>query len=732
MMLQTIFRNIFLLAIVLLLQLTSYAQAPVTKQDKQEMSRLNEIFGEDDPDFAITAVPDKWKNESAVILCQKHTYVFDRTGAHVTDKEVIRRRIKLQDKAAVDEFSEFYFISTKDIGVQIVKANGKLINVDVRNAVEVSADVTVPTIFRSNYSFKLTYRKLAISDLEPGDIIDYFHKVEDFRYVKLEPGLIIDFYPIIMSLNSVYPIVKQKLLFEAEKGFYISERSTNGAPQLKEVMLEKRGVKQFSLVDADRDKLDDEKWFYTYRSTPTIKFEVIYPRYHLDKEDGFFSYVPGVLKTSVTPQEVMDVVNAKVKQITAHDYNVTFNESSIMDYLNKNYKKETDPQKIVQAIYYYYRYYFYSNSSNATVSSTGVLLNAVDDELFTRVLARILQKKKIDFKVMAAVPKTLGTLDDLIFRSELFWFIKVEGNKPMYIYPVHKYANITDKNYLYEGVDAYEVTVNPSSKKQAVRRVTAPASTFDQNSHAETIDVTIDDDMELLTLAKSYKLNGHSKTNYYGYIFLETESSNSDQQALNIPSRKMSKKEQETYKSEYNTKFEKEKKARLDILKEVASEDFEVESYDDFKLVQDGRAYDKQELIFNEKFKVKDLIKKAGGNYLLDVGKLIGGQIVIKEDEMKRKYDIYMSYPHTINYTITIAIPTGYAVSGLDKLKAKVDNETGTFICAASVEGNTLKINIQKTYKESYEKKEKWKLMVDFLDACYDFTQAKVVLKKKK
>lgn len=39
------------------------------------------------------------------------------------------------------------------------------------------------------------------------------------------------------------------------------------------------------------------------------------------------------------------------------------------------------------------------------------------------------------------------------------------------------------------------------------------------------------------------------------------------------------------------------KAKRLKILKGNIVDDFEVESYDDYKLIQDGRSYEKQDLI---------------------------------------------------------------------------------------------------------------------------------------
>src|SRR6266496_2277778 len=55
-------------------------------------------------EFKVTAVPDKWKNESAVVIGQKTEYLFTRvvSGKNYTSfvriNEYIHKRIKLQDK----------------------------------------------------------------------------------------------------------------------------------------------------------------------------------------------------------------------------------------------------------------------------------------------------------------------------------------------------------------------------------------------------------------------------------------------------------------------------------------------------------------------------------------------------------------------------------------------------------------------------------------------------------
>src|SRR5215469_12083578 len=96
-------------------------------------------------DFKVTAVPDKWKNESAVIIAQKTEYLFGRVvsgrnySTIVRISEYIHKRIKLQDKNALEKFSTFNFVTIGKDGraeYKIIKANGKEELVDMKAAVE--------------------------------------------------------------------------------------------------------------------------------------------------------------------------------------------------------------------------------------------------------------------------------------------------------------------------------------------------------------------------------------------------------------------------------------------------------------------------------------------------------------------------------------------------------------------------------------------------------------------
>ncbi|MEO6611506.1 MAG: hypothetical protein ABIT05_01730, partial [Chitinophagaceae bacterium] len=70
---------------------------------------MRTVWDDPDPDFAASAVPDKWKDESGVIIAQKTKFAFDKDANKLAVYEITRRRIKLNDRDAVNTYSAFYF-----------------------------------------------------------------------------------------------------------------------------------------------------------------------------------------------------------------------------------------------------------------------------------------------------------------------------------------------------------------------------------------------------------------------------------------------------------------------------------------------------------------------------------------------------------------------------------------------------------------------------------------------
>ena len=125
------------------------------------------------------------------------------------------------------------------------------------------------------------------------------------------------------------------------------------------------------------------------------------------------------------------------------------------------------------------------------------------------------------------------------------------------------------------------------------------------------------------------------------------------------------------------------------------------------------------------------LVKKAGNNLIVEVGKLQGSSLDISNDQRKRTLDIYMPFARSLQSEITIQIPDGYVVEGINNLTKKVENETGHFIAEATSDGKTVTIIVKKSYNHAFEPAANWNKMLAFIDAANEWTNAKLLLKKK-
>jgi hypothetical protein len=112
-------------------------------------------------------------------------------------------------------------------------------------------------------------------------------------------------------------------------------------------------------------------------------------------------------------------------------------------------------------------------------------------------------------------------------------------------------------------------------------------------------------------------------------------------------------------------------------------------------------------------------LSKAGKNYIFEVGKLIGDQIKLEPSELAaRQVDLWIPHARTIENNISITIPAGYSVEGLENLTMTIDNESGSFISNAKLENDKVLISSKKIYKKNFDKKEAWPNYVAFLESA--------------
>ena len=698
-------------------------------QDKAEIKDF--FWGKNDQFKKANSIPDKWKNESAVMIYKYEYYDYHKFGASVTYTSGIRKRIKLLDQAAVKEFSEFSFNDkfysnkgmfalrkgTNTIGIKIIKADGKEIEVDVdKNAKDVDKE-----------------KKIAIANLEIGDILDYYYySVEPFKSA-LEYG----FAPEESPLGDVYPIMDMKLVFNTENDFFVNFNTYNGAPELKEIPTGSGGERKYELTAKDIAKNEFPRWFYPLAELPCYKFQVFFARSGKfeKRADAFLSDKEKVIKKTVSKEDIFNYYDEK--------FRAEGDLGDINDFL-KGKTFSSDEEK-VREVYYFSRHAFFTKYLEAVVVNQANIFYPFElyknpiffqsEESFIRYFMAFLKKNNIDYDIIVGTAKYNGSIDDLLIQKNVSVLLKVNTKTPMYMEYFTPFTSADQFNYNLENTKAFALQVSRGKKIVDADKIMLPSSTYQDNVSKITSDVSINSDFTGLNVKKESSYFGHLKENeqsdkfyFFDYVYEDYEKYGTPK----LMDLVRGKKKQEQYQKELDAIINKQKDQQKEAFKKSTAEEYDFE-IDDHKLTikSTGRFGKKSPLVYDEEFAIKNnLIKKAGENYLVEIGKLITSQIEIDKKEKDRKNNIYMIYPRSFENEITLEIPTGYSVAGLDKLNKTVENETGGFVSSATVTGNKLLIKTNKYYKNYYEPNSNWNKMIQFLDASYQFTQEKILLKK--
>jgi len=341
---------IHLTVIVSFLSLSVIAQSDSKKEKiKQRM------WGTKDPDFEKTDIPDKWKNESAVIICKSLLCEYRKPPVlqEVYEDYYWRIRVKLLDKAAVNEFSEIsvdklggFLIHTGTyIGIKVIKPDGTEKEVDFEQH---TADVEDAVG---------EYIKIAIPDLEPGDIIDYYICQKLAHMVALNNPYY-QFTPFTYSMVDEYPIIRQKFSLHIRRKSFLNMKSLNGAPELK--LTEQKNKNIYTLVDDNREAAYSKKWYYPNRSVPTIKFQAVIGPAVLYANKNFRGK-HGIAKTFVSDVELLRTLNSNLewyRNKVKYEYygDMGYFVKKTLKYLSKNKITKKSPEEIIKETYYYLRF----------------------------------------------------------------------------------------------------------------------------------------------------------------------------------------------------------------------------------------------------------------------------------------------------------------------------------------------------------------------------------------
>ncbi len=678
---------------------------------------MKPVWDDADPDFSATAIPDKWKEESGVILAQKTRFSFDKDANKLAVYEITRRRIKLNDRDAVNSYSSVYFrigSAYDGAGIKVIKANGSVQDVSLRNAVYVEDNDDVPSTFTpyigkaSTYLDKsksrVIFYKIAIPDLDPGDIIDYGTIFYDDNTVKKMSY--IEFDPIYFVCTREYPVLSQKFEIDTDNNSFVNSKSTMGAPAFKETG---NTNAEYSWEDRNREKIPDTKWVNRMIEFPMLKFQIVFSR--SENRSDLFIGDRGELKQTITPDELAKKMNHLYNRLDGSMY-----YSMAKAYLKQVGYADMREEDFIQKTYYILRHMSFYRA------------NGFSSELFASCLTQCLELRNIPYSLVVTSPLTLTKPGDIIFRTEPEWMVKV---KDKFIFNATIFSNPYDFKEEFLNTPAYIINLG---KNPTATEIILPATKAEENITTNTITASMDTATRNMQVVLQRAATGLAKKkyNYQGLVY--TTAFDDDHRSYGGEDdvrASMKGAVLDSYEEKLRERKKEDKTRKLETMKKELDDDFEnLTAYTEFTLNSDGRNWRKQELNYTNKFELGDMVKIAGDNLLVAVPGLIGDQLWISQDDRKREVDAYMDYPESIRNIINFSIPAGYKLVGIQSLNVNIDNSVGTFAVQANVEGNTLNILVKKHYKQTTVKKEDWPKLLEMLDAAYNFSQKKILLKK--
>lgn len=725
---------------------------PISILVGQTKNEIQDYFWDDislkDSDFKI---PEEWKDESAVILLKNVIYGYDKEGYSLIDgmnltyTNAIRKRMYLNDKAAINRFSEFeilkffsfsiYYKNYSDtenyvFGVRVCKPDGSVHVVEVGEASE----------------YEISAKKMVVPNLEIGDIIDYYI----CRKINLKKvGNIKAFSPVEGVLADEYHIKKLKIDYSVDNDFYFNFQSYNGAPKLEGIVTDKRKNRKYQIIEENIVKMKSNYWAYPIRYLPSYKMKVNFVINNYSKKSliDYSSDHVKIIKEEVSRGDVLDLMKYIIKG------------TSRFDLIKKDLKKwvaskdyNTIEEEIEEA-YYYLRYKFKTQTIEGDIfdaeNSVGDLkdvkfndpllnMSSINDGYqFSRLMISYLNNKKIRYEIVYGIPRNKGDIKNhlLISNKEIYVKVLLNSGKELWL-NYFGFNGVPDMvNPIIENTDAYALKYKFGQLTE-IEDTKFPISTYQENKVKTKIDISIKDmdKVEYIGKIKSY---GHSKLgDQKGLLVISdiyTEDYNRFSGLSFMERVKTSKVQMGRLKERMETYREKHEKNKNEKIQKYLESTYSLslDSAYRFRIINTGRFSKTDPFEYEVDLSIENhWLKKSGPNYLFEIGQCIGGQVSIKEDEKERDLDIDMSYARSFDNEIDFHIPEGYTVKGIDKLNKKVTNETGGFESVAVIEDNILRITTKKYYTSNHVDKKDWSKMVEFLDAAYQFTQEKILLKK--
>ncbi len=704
---------------ILLVQLFTLSVNADEKADYLKLAQKvrQEVWSSTPADFQKRTVPDRYKNASAVILSYYRELSTDyyrkatadlvlnlRLTRQIDCTDMERMLIQINDKKALKDYSEFTF-KTKSrkwtwgyhhktqtvLGIRVIKKNG--------NVQEVSLDDYVDV--KEGKNDKDLSQKIAVPGLEVGDCIDVFSLDQiDTQEQQLDP-----FYFV---LRQDEPVLYTKVHCVLDQSLATVYRTMNGAPDFTQTTDKDKNAVLDMVMDKPVDA-ESSIWYNSLEQSPFIEMYI----------------TPTKAKVAVVEKAMRQKGvrgNPDVTPILQDDWKL------LKSYVSKGGYSPAGLPSTYKSVFKSAKKEGMSAEEKADrIYSFEYVSGGASQRAFNTV-ANYLRKLGVEIEMGITTPFGALPVDKLINYNSTSWFFRLKGTD-VYYFPGTYPKVASEIPYIYQGRKAY--------MQDSEEQITIPVSQAEDNKSVNDMVVKLDGTK--LDISRKVTYSGEQKM--YGQSLVSPDNTLFGSSQLEAYWRYLKYDDKDPY-SCYTKKESAELKGAFNEYRKNAIDPFkaEISSYHDADPVQVGGygvdcvgiRRDSSNFVYHVDYVMDGMVKRAGNNYLLSVGKLIGSSLKLEGKDRERIDDVWRKMAFVDEWNIEIPVPQGYKVSAeaLKKIETSVANECGEFTVKATAGNESVKVYVRKCFAHRVEPVSNWSKLLALVDACSAFADKQMVIAK--
>lgn len=704
---------------ILLVQLLTLSVNADEKADYLKLAQKvrQEVWSSTPADFQKRTVPDRYKNASAVILSYYRELSTDyyrkatadlvlnlRLTRQIDCTDMERMLIQINDKKALKDYSEFTF-KTKSrkwtwgyhhktqtvLGIRVIKKNG--------NVQEVSLDDYVDV--KEGKNDKDLSQKIAVPGLEVGDCIDVFSLDQiDTQEQQLDP-----FYFV---LRQDEPVLYTKVHCVLDQSLATVYRTMNGAPDFTQTTDKDKNAVLDMVMDKPIDA-ESSIWYNSLEQSPFIEMYI----------------TPTKAKVAVVEKAMRQKGvrgNPYVTPILQDDWKL------LKSYVSKGGYSPAGLPSTYKSVFKSAKKEGMSAEERADrIYSFEYVSGGASQRVFNTV-ANYLRKLGVEIEMGITTPFGALPVDKLINYNSTSWFFRLKGTD-VYYFPGTYPKVASEIPYIYQGRKAY--------MQDSEEQITIPVSQAEDNKSVNDMVVKLDGTK--LDISRKVTYSGEQKM--YGQSLVSPDNTLFGSSQLEAYWRYLKYDDKDPY-SCYTKKESAELKGAFNEYRKNAIDPFkaEISSYHDGDPVQVGGygvdcvgiRRDSSNFVYHVDYVMDGMVKRAGNNYLLSVGKLIGSSLKLEGKDRERIDDVWRKMAFVDEWNIEIPLPQGYKVSAeaLKKIETSVANECGEFTVKATAGNESVKVYVRKCFAHRVEPVSNWSKLLALVDACSAFADKQMVIAK--